>query len=255
MKNLLAASALALVTVAATGCGAGIPGMSCQFDKGQVAGDVSGDAKAFLDSAMTLKNTSDSMKADWDAEIKALAVDLKVDPTEAAVLGQVSVNVKELKAKAQCEVVFEAKVEASASASAAGDAKAGTGGNSAAGNAAASGNFSATVTFDLKCKVDLKADVALKAKLDVTLPTVRAHFPKLIAISARAKDLATQVADVTAKGDALAKNATSLGVSAANEVKCAVSAMAGVKAQVDVQVSFSVKAEASAKGEGEAKAG
>ncbi len=255
MKNLLAASALALVTVATVGCGAGIPGASCQFDKGVVAGDVSGDAKAFLDSAMTLKNTSDSMKADWDVEIKALAGELKVDATEPAVLGQISLNVKELKAKAQCEVVFEAKVEANASASASGDAKAGTGGNSAAGNAAASGNVQATVTFDLKCKVDLKADVALKAKLDVTLPAVRMHFPKLIAISARAKDVATQVADVTTKGNELMKSATSMGLSAANEVKCAVSAMAGVKAHLDVQVSFSVKAEASAKGEGEAKAG
>jgi carbon monoxide dehydrogenase subunit G len=253
MTKFLAASALALGIVAVTGCGAGIPGASCQFDKGQVAADVSGDAKAFLDSAMTLKNTADSMKADWDAEIKALAGDLKVEATEPAVLAQVSLNVKELKAKAQCEVVFEAKVEASASASASGDAKAGTGGNSAAGNAAASGNFSATVTFDLKCKVDLKADVALKAKLDVTVPTVKAHFPKLLAISARAKDLAAQVKDVGEKGDALAKNAASLGLSAANEVKCAVSAMANVKAQVDVQVSFSVKAEASAKGEAEAK--
>jgi hypothetical protein len=255
MNKLLAASALALGMVALTGCPGGMPGASCQFSKGVVASDVTGDAKAFLDSAMTLKNTSDSMKADWDAEIKALAGELKVDATEPAVLGQISVNVKELKAKAQCEVVFEAKVEASASASASGDAKAGTGGNSAAGNAAASGNFQATVTFDLKCKVDLKADVALKAKLDVTLPAVRMHFPKLIAISARAKDLATQVADVSAKGEALAKNATSLGLSAANEVNCAVSAMANVKANVDVQVSFSVKAEASAKGEGEAKAG
>jgi len=122
MTKLLAASALALGIVAVTGCGAGIPGASCQFDKGQVSGDVTGDAKAFLDSAMTLKNTADSMKADWDAEIKALAVDLKVDPKEPAVLAAVSLNVKELKAKAQCEVVFEAKVEASASASASGDA-------------------------------------------------------------------------------------------------------------------------------------
>jgi carbon monoxide dehydrogenase subunit G len=256
MKSVLAASALVLAVAAVTGCG-GIPGASCQFSKGQVAADVTGDAKAFLDSAMTLKNTSDSMKADWDAEIKALAIDLKVEPKEELVLAAVSVNVKELKAKAQCEVMFEAKIEANASASASGDAKAGTGGNSAAGNAAASGNFSATVNFDLKCKVDLKANVELKAKLDITVPTVKAHFPKLLAISARAKDLAAQVKDVGEKGDALVKGAGSLGLTALSEVKCAVSAMAAVHAQVDVQVSFSVKAEASAKGEagGDAKAG
>ncbi len=257
MKKLLAASALALGIVAINGCGAGLPGASCQFDKGQVAADVSGDAKAFLDSAMTLKNTADSMKADWDAEITAMATELKVEPKEDVVLATISANVKELKAKAQCDVIFDVKIEANAQASASGDAKAGTGGNAAAGHAAASGNFSATVNFDLKCKVDVKADAALKVKFEGTVPIVLSHFPKLLAISARAKDLATQVADVSAKGQALASNAASLGLSAANEVKCAVSAMANVKAQVNVQVSFSAHADASAKGEagGEAKAG
>jgi hypothetical protein len=254
MKKVLAASLLALGLVAINGCGA-IPGSKCKFDGGEVNAEVTGDAHAFLDSAMTLKKTSDEMKADWDAEIKAMAGDLKVEAKEEVVLLTVSANVKELRAKGQCDVTFEAKVEANASASASGDAKAGTGGNSAAGNAAASGNVQASVTFDVKCKAKIEADVALKAKMDVTLPTVRAHFPKLLAISARAKDVATQAADLSSKGSAMAQDAGKLGLQGASEVKCAVSALGGVKAQMDVQVSFSVKAEASAKGEGEAKAG
>jgi hypothetical protein len=255
MKKVVAVSVLALGIASLVGCGGGLPGMQCKFAKGDVSAEVTGDAHAFLESAMTVKKTSDQMKKDWDAEIAALAADLKVEAKEEVVLATINANVSEVKAKAQCEVKFEATVEAGAQGSADADGKAGTGGNSGSANAQGSAYVDAKVTFDLACKVKVETDAALNAKVTVTKDSVLKHFPRLLGIAARAEKLAKEAADLGDKGAALAKSAGSADIKAANEVNCAVSAMADVKAQVNVQVSFSAKASASAKGEGSAKAG
>jgi len=128
MKNIVA-SVLALgIAGMAMGCGS-LPGIGeCKFAKGEVVASAQGDVKAFLDSAMDLKKTADGLEAEWQAEIKAMAGELKVEAaTEEGVLAKLSANVAELKAKGQCEVKFEAKMDASASGSAAGGGSCGSG--------------------------------------------------------------------------------------------------------------------------------
>lgn len=252
--NKVFASVLALgvLGVAATGCkGAGIPGAECKFNKGEVAASAQGDAKAFLDSAMELKKTTDALEAEWQAEIKATAGELKIEQaSEDAVLAKVSANVQELKVKGECTIEFSADVNASASGSASGSGTAGTGGNSGSGSAAGSASANVDVKFDAKCKASAK----VQATLDVTTATIKGHFPKLFGISVRYKSIlpkATETAEAGAKLTGSISDPMLLP-----EIKCAAEAATGIKAQASVKVDFQVKASASAKGEasGNAKA-
>jgi len=239
--------ALGILGTAATGC-KGLPGMECKFNKGEVAAGAQGEVKAFLDAAMDLKKATDALEAEWNAEITAMAGDLKIEGAggEEAVLLKLNANVTELKAKGECTVEFDAKIEGSASAS--GDAKGSAGtGDGAKGDAKASGAaaMKVDVKFDFKCK----AEASVKGTLDVTTATVKAHFPKLLGIAASYKDIVPKVKDVAGKAEGVLKAATDPMILV--EVKCAAEAVTGIKAEA--RVSFSVKAEASAKGE--AKAG
>jgi hypothetical protein len=244
MKKVFA-SVLVLGALAG-GC-KGLPGGDCKFNKGEVA-QLEGSAKAFLDAAMELKKTNDALEAEWSAEIKAMAGELQVTtPDEEAVLAKLSANVSELKAQGECTVTFDAKLDAAASGSASGEGKAATG-EGAAGSGEATGAAHADVQVDFK--LDCKAEAKVKATLDVTTATVKAHFPKLLGISVKYKDLLPKVKAVAEQGSKVMGEVSS-NLQALPEVKCAVEAVTGIKAEA--RVSFSVKAEASAKGE--AKAG
>ena len=251
MKKVFASVLVVAMGAGLFACG-GMPGGECKFNKGQVA-DVQGSAKAFLDAAMDLKKTNDALEAEWSAEIKAMAGDLKVDPAggEEGVLAKLNANVTELKAKGSCDIKFKADLDAAASGSA--DAKgagaAGTGqpaNASGTGDATGAAHADVKVDFDVKCKAE--ADV--KATLDVTVASVKAHFPKLLGISIKYKEMLPKIKAVADQGSAVMGEVKS-NLSALPEVKCAVEAVTGIKA--DARVSFSVHAEASAKGE--AKAG
>ena len=246
MKKVLA-SVLALGVVAvAAGCGGGIPGAECKFNKGEVAGNVTGEAKAFVDAAMELKKTNDALEGEWSAEIKAMGGDLKVEnPNEENVLAKINVNVK-MAAEAKCTVTFDAKMDAAASGSADGKGSAGTG-EAAKGSGSATGSAHADVqvNFDIKCTATVKPE----AQVDVTVATVKAHFPKLLGISVKYKDLLPQVKATAEAGSKVMGSIKDPMV--LPEVKCAAEAVTGIKAEA--RVDFSVKASASAKGE--AKAG
>jgi hypothetical protein len=241
-------SLAALVSVgsfaAMVGCGGGLPGMTCKFKQGEVVAAASGDAKVFLDKAMQLKKLADADDALWTAEIKAMGAELKIEnPNEENVFAKISANVQELKVKGQCEIAFEAKFEADAEA--AGGAEAGSGGASAGG--AAHAHAEAEIKIEAKCK----AEASVKGNVDVTIPTIKAHFPKLIAVARRADKLAIKAKEVAEAGAKMAADIKDLSV--ANEVSCAGAALKEVQASFSVHASFSVKAEASARGE--AKAG
>lgn len=250
MKKVFASLVVVGLAAGAFGCG-GLPGMECKFNKGQIA-EVQGSAKAFLDAAMDLKKTNDALEAEWSAEIKAMAGDLKVDPAsgEEGVLAKLNANVSELKAKGQCTVEFSADLDAAASGSASGDA-AGSADSSKGASGDSSGSATGSAHADVKVKFNLacKAEADVKATLDVTTATVTAHFPKLLGISVKYKDLLPKIKAVAEQGSAVMGEVKSN--QALPEVKCAVEAVTGIKA--DARVSFSVHAEASAKGE--AKAG
>lgn len=240
--------ALGIVSIAATGCKGGLPGMECKFNKGEVAANAQGEVKAFLDAAMDLKKTADSLEAEWNAEITAMAGELKVDPAggEEGVLAKINANITDAKAKGECTIDFKADVSGSASAS--GDAK-GSAGTGEAAKGDASGKADAKVNVDVKFDAKCKAEASVKAELDVTTATIKAHFPKLLSISFTYKDLLPKVQEVAGKAEGVLKAATDPMI--LSEVKCAAEAVTGIKAEA--RVSFSVKAEASAKGE--AKAG
>jgi hypothetical protein len=243
MKNVMFASVVALGILGAAGCKGGMPGMECKFNKGEVAAGAHGEVKGFLDAAMDLKKTADGFEAEWNAEIKAMAGELKVEtPSDEAVLAKINANVQEAKAKGECTIEFKADVEASA----AGDGKAGTG-SGASGSGAAEGNAKAkvNVNFNAKCK----AEASVKATLDVTTATIKAHFPNLLGIAIGYKAILPKVKEVGAKAEGVLKAASDPMI--LGEVKCAAEAVTGIKAEARVE--FSVKAEASAKGE--AKAG
>jgi hypothetical protein len=230
------ASILALGLLSAVGC-KGLPGGECKFNKGEVSGSIQGDAKAFMDAALDLKKTADAMDAEWNAEIKATADELKVEATPDAVLAKVSANMKAA-VDAKCTIEFSADMNASASGSA--DAK---------GSATASVN----VKFDVKC--DAKVDAAIKGNVDVTVGAVKAHFPKLLGITIKAKDLLPKAQATVEAGSKVMGSIKDPMI--LPEIKCAVEATTGIKASVDVKVSFQASASASAKGEGSgaAKAG
>lgn len=248
MKNVYASIlALGVLGVTAGGC-KGLPGMECKFAKGEVAAGAQGEVKAFLDASMDLKKTVDALEAEWSAEIKAMAGELKIEGAadDAAVLAKINANITEAKAKGECTIEFKADVSASASGSASGEGKAATGeGAAGAGKAEGSAKANVNVTFDAKCK----AEAAVKANLDVTLATVKAHFPKLLSISVSFKDLLPKIKEVAGKAEGVLKAAGDPMI--LGEIKCAAEAVTGIKAEAKVE--FSVKAEASAKGE--AKAG
>lgn len=250
MKKVFAASVLALGLVAGNGCG-GLPGMECKFAKGEIAGGVQGEAKAFLDAAMDLKKTGEAIEAEWQVEIKALAGELKVETaSEDAVLAKINANVTELKAQGECTVDFDFKAEASASGSAEGSGKAGTG-EGAKGDGKASGAAAANVEvkLDIKCKAEAK----VKGTLDVTTAAIKGHFPKLLGIAVSVKDLLPKIkatAEAGANVMGAIKDPMIIG-----EIKCGVEAVTGIKANMEVKAEFSVKASASAKGEGSAKSG
>ncbi|MGZ3422580.1 MAG: hypothetical protein ACXWUG_30785 [Polyangiales bacterium] len=241
--------ALGLLGATSTGC-KGLPGMECKFNKGEIAGGIQGDAKAFMDAAMDLKKTVEGLDAEWAAEIKATAGDLKIETaTEDAVLAKISANVAKLKAEGECTVEFSADLNASASGSADAKGAAGTG-EKAKGDAKATGSASASVDvkFDLKCKAEAK----VKADLDITVGAIKGHFPKLLGITVKFKEL---IPKVTATVDAGSKVVGSIkDPMILPEIKCAVEAATGIKASVDVKVSFQASASASAKGEGKADA-
>ena len=252
MKKVFASLVVVGLAAGAFGCGGGLPGMECKFNKGEVA-QVQGSAKAFLDAAMDLKKTNDALQAEWDGEIKAMAGDLKVDPAggEEGVLAKLNANVTELKAKGQCTVEFSADLDAAASGSASGDA-AGSADSSkgASGDSNGSATGSAHANVNVKFNLACKAEADVKATLDVTTATVTAHFPKLLGISVKYKELLPKLKAVAEQGSQVMAEVKS-NLQALPEVKCAVEAVTGIKAEA--KVSFSVHAEASAKGE--AKAG
>lgn len=240
--------ALGILSTAATGC-KGLPGMECKFAKGEVVAGAQGEIKGFLDAAMDLKKAADALEAEWTAEITAMAGELKIEGAggEEAVLAKINGNISEAKAKGECTVDF--KLDVSGEASASGDAK-GSAGTGEAAKGEAKADAKADVKVDLKFDVKCKAEGAFKANLDITTATVKAHLPKLIAVSVKYKNLIPMVKEVAAKGEGALKVAASAPM-LLGEVKCAVEAVTGIKAEA--RVSFSVKAEASAKGE--AKAG
>ena len=239
------ASILALGLLSAVGC-KGLPGGECKFNKGEVSGSIQGDAKAFMDAALDLKKTADAMDAEWNAEIKATADELKVEATPDAVLAKVSGSMKAA-VDAKCTVDFSADLSASASGSADAKGSAGTGeAAKGSGDAKGSATASVNVKFDVKC--DAKVDAAIKGNVDVTVGAVKAHFPKLLGITIKAKDLlpkATATVEAGSKVIGSIKDPMILP-----EIKCAVEAATGIKASVDVKVSFQASASASAKGEG-----
>ena len=261
MKNVFASVLVLGVIGSAVGCAGGMPGMGeCKFNKGEVTASITGDAKAFLDAAMELKTTSDKLEAEWSAEIKAMAGELSVTTAdETGVLAKLNANVQELKAKGQCEVVFDANLDVGASASGSAEAKGegkgaadsskgakGDAKGDAKADAKADAHANVDVKFDFKCK----AEASVKATLDVTTATVKAHFPKLLGIVVSYKALLPKVKAVAESGSSVMANVKS-NLAALPEVKCAVEAVTGIKAEA--RVDFSVKASASAKGE--AKAG
>jgi hypothetical protein len=226
------------------GCPGGMLG-ECKFNKGEVSASIQGSAKACLDAAMDLKKTTDALEAEWSAEIKAMSAELKVDPAggEEGVLAKLNANVTELKAKGQCEVTFSADLDAAASGSAEGSGSADSSkGSEGSGKAAGSAHADVKVDFKLVCKAE--ADV--KATLDVTTATVTTHFPKLLGIVVKYKEILPKV-KATAEAGSAAMAEVKSNLQALPEVKCAVEAVTGIKAEA--RVSFSVKAEASAKGE------
>lgn len=247
-KAFASVLALGILGTAATGC-KGLPGMECKFNKGEVVASAQGEIKGFLDAAMDLKKMTDGLEAEWTAEITAMAGELKVDPAagEEGVLAKISGNISEAKAKGECTVDFKADISGEASAS--GDAK-GSAGTGEAAKGDAKAEAKADIKVDVKFDVKCKAEGAFKANLDITTATVKAHFPKLLGIAVSYKNVLPKVKDVIAKGEGAIKLATSAPM-VLGEVKCAVEAVTGIKAEA--RVSFSVKAEASAKGE--AKAG
>lgn len=246
MKMFASVLALGVLGVVAGGCKGGLPGMECKFNKGEVAAGAQGEVKGFLDAAMDLKKTADALEASWNAEIKAMAGELKVDATEEAVLAKISANISEAKAKGECTIDFKADLEASASGSADAKGSAGTG-EAAKGDAKAEGKASADVKVDFKATC--KAEASVKATLDVTTATITAHFPKILGVVVSYKAILPKVQEVAGKAEGVLKAATDPMI--LGEVKCAAEAVTGIKAEA--RVSFSVKAEASAKGE--AKAG
>ncbi len=246
MKMFASVLALGVVGIVATGCKGGMPGMECKFNKGEVAAGAQGEVKGFLDAAMDLKKTADALEADWNAEIKAMAGELKVEGGEEAVLAKISANISEAKAKGECTIEFKADLEASASGSADAKGSAGTG-EAAKGDAKASGAAHADVKVDFKAVC--KAEASVKATLDVTTATITTHFPKILGIVVSYKAILPKVQEVAGKAEGVLKAATDPMI--LGEVKCAAEAVTGIKAEA--RVSFSVKAEASAKGE--AKAG
>ena len=244
MKMFASVLALGVVGILATGCKGGLPGMECKFNKGEVAAGAQGEVKGFLDAAMDLKKTSDALEAEWNAEIKAMAGELKIEGAggEEAVLAKISANISEAKAKGECTIDFKADLDASASAS--GDAKGSAGtGEAAKGDAKASGAAHADVKVDFKATC--KAEASVKATLDVTTATITGHFPKLLGIVVSYKAILPKVQEVAGKAEGVLKAATDPMI--LGEVKCAAEAVTGIKAEA--RVSFSVKAEASAKGE------
>lgn len=246
-KMFASVLALGILSTAATGC-KGLPGMECKFAKGEVVAGVEGDVKAFLDAAMELKKASEALEAEWNAEITAMAGELKVEGAggEDGVLAKINANISEAKAKGSCTIDFKADISGEASASADAKGSAGTG-EGAKGDAKANAN--ADVKVDVKMKADCKAEASVKANLDITVATIQAHYPKLLAISVKYKNLVPMVKDVAAKGQALVSSVKDIKI--LPEIKCGIEAVTGIKAEA--RVSFSVKAEASAKGE--AKAG
>ncbi|GAC1351098.1 MAG: hypothetical protein NVS3B20_00220 [Polyangiales bacterium] len=227
--------------------GAGVPGMSCKFKDGEVAASVQGEAKTFVDSAMELKKTNDALEAEWSAEIKAMGGELKVEnPNEDNVLAKLNANVTEAKVQGQCDVMFDAKMDAAASGAADAAGSAGTGEASKAhGSATGAAHANVDVKFEMKCKAEAK----VKATVDVTVASVKAHFPKLLGISMKYKAIAPQVVATADAGTKMMGSVKDMAV--VPEIKCALEAMTGIKAQA--KVDFSVHASASAKGE--AKAG
>jgi hypothetical protein len=248
MKNVFASVlALGVLGVVAGGCKGGMPGMECKFNKGEVAANAQGEVKGFLDAAMELKKTADALEAEWNAEIKAMGGELKIEsPTEELVLAKIDANIKEAKAKGQCEVTFEANMEASGSASGSAEGKAATGEGA---KGAGTGNASASATVDVKFDVKCKAEASVKASLDVTTAVIKGHFPKVLGIVVSYKAILPKVKEVGGKAEGVLKAASDPMI--LGEVKCAAEAVTGIKAEA--RVDFSVKASASAKGE--AKAG
>jgi len=242
MKKLVASVLVLGVVGAVAGCG-GLPGMECKFAKGEVVAGAQGEAKAFLDTAMDLKKTADSLEAEWSAEFKAMAGELKVEtPGEEAVLAKINANVMELKAQGECAVTFEANMEASASGSADGKGSAGTG-EKAAGSGSATGSAAASV--DIKLDIKCKAEAKVKGTLEVTTATIKGHFPKVLGIVVKYKELLPKVKATAEAGSKLMGSIKDPMI--LPELKCAAEAVTGIKAEARVDIS--VKASASAKGE------
>ncbi|MBI4702116.1 MAG: hypothetical protein HY744_13360 [Deltaproteobacteria bacterium] len=236
---------LSLMTI---GCGAipGVPGLGeCKFGKGELAANLTGDAKAFVETVLEVQK----LQAEWTAEIKAIAGELKVDGTEEAVLAKFKANFESFKAKGKCTFDFSADIDLKAQleASASGKASSDEG---AKGDAAAEGGASASVNVKIEPKCEAEADV--KADLDVTVNAIKVHMPKLLGVAKGYIAFLAKVPELTTKGQGLVTQLVT-DLNAVGEVKCAVETLTGFKADLDAKVDFSVNVQASAKGE--AKAG
>ncbi len=231
----------------AMGCNGlpGIPGLGeCKFGKGELAAELKGDAKAFVEATMEAAK----LQADWNAEMKAMAGTLKVEGGEEAVLAKLTANFESFKAEGKCTFEFSADVDLKASLEAAAGGSAGTDG--ASGDA--SGSADASVSVDVKIVPTCEAEAGVKADLDLTVEAIKVHLPKLLGIAKGQIMFLAKVPELAKTGAGLiTKVATDLKI--LPEVKCAVEELTGFKANLEAKVDFSVKVQASASAEGEAK--
>lgn len=245
MKKAYAAILALGLATSAFGC-KGLPGGECKmFAQGQLDPKIEGEAKAFVEFALKIKK----LQTEFNAEVTAMAGELKVEATPDAVLGKIQKTFASARAEGKCEIEFSADVDLKAAFEAKASGKAGTGeGAKAEGDAKGEASVSVNVKIEPKCS----GEFAAKADLDLTVGTIKAHFPKLMATTKAYIDLMPEAIELAGKAEGVVKS-VGTNLSALAEAKCAVEAVTGIKADVDVQVNFSVKAQASAKAEGSAE--
>jgi len=228
------------------GCnGLPIPGMGdCKFKTGELAAELKGNAKAFVEATMEAQK----LQADWNAEMKAMAGALKVEGGEEAVLAKLTANFESFKATGKCTFDFKADVDLKASLEAAIGGSAGSDGASGDASGGADAAVSVNVTIEPKCEAE--ADV--KADLDLTVEAIKVHLPKLLGIAKGQIMFFGKVPKLIETGKGLVTElATDL--TALPEVTCAVEELTGFKANLEAKVDFSVKLEASASAEAKAE--
>ena len=113
MKKVFLAALVIGAASAISGCGM-LGGVGqCKFAKGEVAADLSADAKAFVETAAEVKK----IQLDWETELAALATELKVEPKDVA--AKLKATFDGFRAKGQCDIAVTADVDLQASFTAA----------------------------------------------------------------------------------------------------------------------------------------